>query len=643
MKVLILTIIVLFLSSGNPIRGQELYEPFPLRAIKPTGWLEKQLEREFTEGYAAIFDKIQPSLQHQVFGSKKVRNFRFDDRNDWMVRNETWWWGEHEGYWADAVIRNAFLTGNDQLKQKADSIVKEVLKNQEEDGYIGIYEKGYRLNQLKGDNGELWTQSRMLNALLAYYEYTDKKEVLEAVVRAAKCTMSHYGKWNTYFKSDKFINGGGITHGLMFIETMEWLYRLTKDKAYPEFAQWLYDDYCASANIRDRDNQLCNLLDMDKLYEQHGVHVAEHARVVMWLSLFNKKNYSYQEALANQKFKFKLQSVPTGVLVSDEIVGNRYGTPELPYEYCVITESIISNFSLFAKSGSTKAIDNVEKLTFNAAMGARTPGLTEIAYCSRDNRQFAQKEGRNTRMMYSANHPNASCCNLNALKVFPYYVGNMWMKGKNSIVATCYGPSILHTSVNGTDITIEETTMYPFEDKVTLVVNPQKEVEFTLILRNPEWSDKTELTVEGGTPTLENGCYQIKKKWKKGEKVVVEFNSKVKQQRALNNEIYLQKGALLYALPVKSKKEISGTFQGKWHTISYLPQDEKIATTIFESYKLIPNAHKKAEIHKNPVADDDFPWDKPYYFLNTQFNTPCGILPESLVPIGSTILRKLTF
>ncbi|HEY1115578.1 MAG TPA: beta-L-arabinofuranosidase domain-containing protein, partial [Chitinophagaceae bacterium] len=187
-------ILLLFVAfKGGADIDLKSFKLLSLSEVKPEGWLKSGILRDMKSGYPSALVEMQPTLRNRVFTKDKVTNFSIDKNGDYTIRKATWWWGEHEGYHADLVVRSAYLTGDPQLIAKADSIVHSVLSNQEEDGYIGIYQKGHRLGLLKGENGELWTQSLILGALLAYYEFTGKKEVLQAVERAAKLTMSQYG------------------------------------------------------------------------------------------------------------------------------------------------------------------------------------------------------------------------------------------------------------------------------------------------------------------------------------------------------------------------------------------------------------------------------------------------------------------
>jgi len=158
-------------------------------SVTPRGWIHEQLYRDLTEGYAGIYDQIHPTVTKNVFVNQSlISKRRFGLRKEW-------WSGEHEGYWKDGVIRMAFLTNNKPYTEKAKSWVEEIISKAGKEGYIGIYKDcekpGCRFLHTKG-NGELWTTSRIVMALLAYYEFTDDKKVLDATEKAVKLVMQKY-------------------------------------------------------------------------------------------------------------------------------------------------------------------------------------------------------------------------------------------------------------------------------------------------------------------------------------------------------------------------------------------------------------------------------------------------------------------
>jgi len=126
--------------------------------------------------------------------------------------------GNNEGFFADLVTRNAFLTNYQPWIKKSGQLIDNVLKAQDTSGYIGIYDEECRLDNILNENGELWTQSRMINAILAYYEFTGNAKYLKAAKRAVDYTIERYEKAGKPNFQQPKPNGGGLTHGLTFVK-----------------------------------------------------------------------------------------------------------------------------------------------------------------------------------------------------------------------------------------------------------------------------------------------------------------------------------------------------------------------------------------------------------------------------------------
>jgi len=649
--------------------GAQQLRTLPLNQIEARGWIQKQMLRDITSGYISVYDKIQPTMQVDVFGSEKIKYVRRPN-GEWETKAASWWPGEHEGYFADAVVRNAFLTGYKPWIDKARAILDNVLATQALDptGYIGVYDQTCRLDKMDKENGELWTQSRILGALLAFYEYTGEKKYFDAARKAADCTIACYmtgGK--TYFQIPKLTGGGGTTHGLMFCEPMEWLSRLTGDKKYLDFAQWLYKDYSAGKpEMKNLDSQLANLLDREKMYQEHSVHVCEHMRVIFWLATATGDK-DLRKAVDNIFYKYDRSMTPTGVIVTDpvvhESVAGNYGSGYLPYEYCSIVETEISFASAMQKFGWAWLGDRIENLAFNAGQGARLPDGKAITYLTPDNRRDGLFDD-DFRYQTAACHKTA-CCNLQAAKLMPYYVANMWMKSADSrtLYATLLGPSAVNTTIGGTTgstaggvkVHIEEQTLYPFDNKVVFVIEAPQDVAFDLAVRNPAWSGNTRIDATGATQKIADGFIVLTKKWHNGDRVEITLDDPVQVRRFMDNECYITKGALIYAEKIDETMTATKTFIDALANYDVSPKDASKARTLFEQTRLPANPAmalaKEPSLyvyHANPKALADYPFDVPYGFIDGQ-TVDCSVagnhksVTTTFVPLGSALLRKVTF
>lgn len=637
-----LILVLNHLNSSAEDHMKDIYKFEILKAgeIKPIGWIKEQLYRDLTEGYIGHFDHVHHTVTHNLF----VEQNRRSEKQYKIVKE--WWSAEHEGYWKDAVIRMAFLTGNNEYKERAKKWMDEIVENAGEDGYIGIYEDcdepTCRFKHKKG-NGELWATSRILMAMLAYYEYTEEKKVLSAAEKAAKLIMSEYEDRNYFTKKSK---GGGVSHGIGFFENLEWLYRITGDDAYIKVAVKLYNDF-NNGNVRDDDLKLQMLLDTSRHFRKHGAHVAEGIFVPHFVAAIdNNPEFDRASEMSVKKLNYHL--TPGGAMRCDEWVKGRKGTADEQYEYCGIAEMISPMNKMIAFKGDFNLADKIETMVFNAGQGSRFPVLKALSYLTSDNRIKINHTEIGHRETYDASHRAASCCVLNGGRLMPYYVEGMWMKDieNDGLVATLYGPCEVNTTVKNVNVHIEEKTNYPFSEEVKFIVNTEKPVEFPLILRKPYGCTNIDISkMEGADIREENDKIVITKHWKKNDTFTVNFNFKIKKiahpssKTVKGGGYYVKRGALVYALP----------FDYRLDTI------KEYHNSGFYRYKI---KAKDKEGWKYTIASDaDFefessagnelllhPWDEPVVKLKGNLVNKNGEkIPVELVPEGNTVFRRVTF
>ncbi len=615
------------------------YKILEAGSIEPQAWIKEQLHRDLTEGYIGQYDQVHRTVTFNVF----IEQNRLSKRK--LGLRKEWWSGEHEGYWKDGIIRMAFLTNNNHYIQKAEKWIDEIKEVTARDDYVGIYKDcekpGCRFNHTRG-NGELWASSRMLMALLAYYEFTGDQEVLEITENASKLIMRKYKDENYFAVTSR---GGGVSHGIGFFEILEWLYRITGNKDYLEFSVKLYKDF-NRGNIRDDDLKTQKLLDEDQLFEKHGAHIAEGMFVPEYIASIQKTD-KYHRAADNAVKKLTQHLTPGGAMRADEWIKARKGTADERYEYCGIAEMLSPLNKMISFTGDLSLADKIETMTFNAGQGARFPVLSALSYLTADNRIHINHHELIKRESYDAAHLAAACCALNGARLMPYYVEGMWMKSidDNSIIALLFGPCNVKTKINKTKVQITEDTNYPFSDKITFTVNPEKEVKFPLIIRKPHQSKKADIKVSSDAKVIQNEeIIRIEKNWKKNDQVIVTFNFDIQKidqpaSKTVKNEgAYLKRGALVYSLPFDHKMKTVKEYQNSGF------YRYKIKATDSTGWHLKLDTND--EFNYIPDTNDNYkhPWDAPVVKLRGTLRDGKNNKHQvELVPLGNTIFRRVTF
>jgi hypothetical protein len=533
----------------------EQFQFLRIGEVMPRGWLLEQIRMDMTNGYGPVMEKMTYRIELPTFDSSKKTE---------LVKPKIgapWWNGETTGVWVDGLIRAAYLSGDAATKKQVDGIVSQILAMQDTDGYIGVYPKAARFESPIGSqNGELWTQACLFRGLLAYYELTGRQDVLAAVERATKLVMSNYGPDRPYWRV--IVGRGGPPHSLMFVDVCEWLYRLTGDKSYVAFAQFMYDGYNAIPEVREFDSLLKNLSDPEKLFNGHGAHTMEHMRVPLFLACTTGEE-KYRTAAANFFPKLERHLTAGGACISDEDILERAGSPDIGSEYC--TQGFLVNTlqSGVEKTRDAKMADALEVLAFNYAEGARQRDGKAIQYLSMDNQYDAVAKTHGGRMKLSPTHEDvATCCPVGALHFFPYFTDELWMKTAdgNGLVAVNYSPNELKTKVNGVAVNILSDTAYPFEDEVRMTVTPEKPLTCSIRLRIPGWAGSMSVEAPGAKMVDEDGWRVLTKEWKAGDRITISFKPEIERKTMANGEVYWKRGPLVYSLPILSEKKEIKTY-----------------------------------------------------------------------------------
>ena len=612
----------------------EKFQSLPFGSVKPTGWLKAQMQKDL-DGFVGNLDQIVPDLINDPIYStarlqkhskaKDLGNLKEGDAaGDEQYK---WWNSETQSNWWDGYIRNVFLLENKKGIEKAESYVNAILATQDDDGYIGIYDKELRY-QFNSENGELWSKATLYRGLLAYYEFTGDKKVFNAVERAVENVMLNYPVYaSSPFNSGNSFNGG-VSHGLTFTDVLERLYFHTKDEKYRKYALFLYDDFSKTYQS-EADVQLKNILNPDYKLKSHGVHTFEHIRALI-IAKYASRNSELSNALDIYIERIKNATTISGGAIGDEWIAERNAdATHTGYEYCSLQELSDSYSLLLQKTGYATIGDDIENIFYNAAQGSRNPNHSCIAYLKTDN-SYEMKGTKNgetepdrkqTRYKYSPAHQDvAVCCNPNAGRISPYFLQNSWMKENDStLVATLLMPNFLETEINDNKIQIENCTEYPFHHDFKFKISQTKPSAFSLKIRKPSWANKVKTNENY---RIENDFIVIERAFSTNDVINLTFETDIQINEDNTGFHYVTYGALLFALPIRSKEIAGKNYNANFTDFTYEP----LSST---KYSFIKNESIR---FKNGIIETKL--------KNQSTNKTEKV---QLIPIGKTVLRQVTF
>ena len=628
----VLTLFTLTLQGQNKV--DEKYQILPFGSIKPTGWLKSQMQKDVA-GFVGNLDKLVPDLINDpIYSSGRlhknstIKDLGNNKEGDAEGSDQYKWWNsETQSNWWDGYIRNVILLNDKAGLLKVEQYVQRVLKSQDEDGYIGIYDKELRYN-FNSENGELWSKATMFRGLLAYYEYSNDNKVWKALVKAVDNVMTNYPiHKSSPFSSGKAFNGG-VSHGLTFTDVLDKMYQITGDIKYVDYAQFLFLDFSKTFQT-EKDVQLSNILNPDYKLQSHGVHTYEHLRPLL-VATYAGNNSELKKALEIYIRRIEQATTVTGGAIGDEwIAGRSADATHIGYEYCSLHELLDSYTVLLQKQGNLKTAETIETIFYNAAQGSRNPNHSCIAYLKTDNsyEMMGTKNGevepnRNqTRYKYSPAHQDvAVCCNPNAGRITPYFIEKSWLKeNENTLVNMLLMPNSVAVKIQNQFIKIETVTEYPYGHTFNFKISNPNNVSFIIKIRKPTWATKV---ITNESYVLENDLIVIDRKIGQQDSIVMEFSAEVQIKEDINKEKYFSYGALFYAKPIEAVEYRGKSYFTQFNDLTYKP----INASRFEF-----------------IEDHQARFSNGQIILNAKNKTTNQLEKITLIPFGKTILRQVSF
>jgi DUF1680 family protein len=150
------------------------------------------------------------------------------------------------------------------------------------------------------------------------------------------------------------------------------------------------------------------------------------------------------------------------------------------------------------------------------------------------------------------------CCPPNVLRTIAETSGYAYAKTADAVLVNLYGGSKLSTRLGDRPLVLTQTTDYPWDGRVRIVLGECPPSEFALKLRIPGWASAAAIRLNG-RPVDETfaapGSYaEVRRSWKPGDFVeldlpmpatLLEANPLVEEAR---NQVAVKRGPLVYCL-----------------------------------------------------------------------------------------------
>lgn len=390
------------------------------------------------------------------------------------------WIGEHIGKWMHAATLAWAHTGDPVLRERLDFASGELIRAQEGDGYLGTYLPDVRfgLHPAYAD-WDVWTHKYAILGLLTYHRYTGSAEALGAARRAADLLLRTFGPGKKSLLSAGQHVGMAATSVL---EPVVLLYRVTGAEAYLDFARYIVAawDEPGGPRLLDELTQAGTVSTTAdaKAYEMLSnlVGLCELARATGDRRHLVPARNAWEDIVRNHLYL-------TGTASSGERFRAPHVLPNTPSsevgETCVTVTWIQLCWQLLRLTGDAKYAGEIERSYLNHLAAAQRPDGRAWCY-------FTPLEGE------KAHDEQITCCQSSgprAMVLAPsqaYFTGTLG--GTPFLAVTLFESSRAEITLDGHDITVEQTSSFPLSAGATLELSLEGEATFSVLIRAPRWA-----------------------------------------------------------------------------------------------------------------------------------------------------------
>ncbi|MBR5963513.1 MAG: glycoside hydrolase family 127 protein [Bacteroidaceae bacterium] len=457
----------------------------------------------------------------------------------------------------EGVAYSLMLRTDSNLEAWMDSTIALIAASQMPDGYLYIShicgntypdEMGDRPYSHVIHSHELYNMGHLYEAAVAYYQATGKTSLLNVAEKSAK----HIDK--VFFKGDPNYNDGKPVNQAPGHEEIELalckMYRATSDQFYLELAKKFLDirgvtfipdgkgvnapEYAQQHQpVRDQREAVGHCVRAIYLYTgMAGVDALTGKRD------YKEALHAVWDNLVSSRIHI------TGGLGADRRIegfGEPYNLPnkEAYDETCAAVANVFFNQSMFLAEGDARYWDVAEISLFNNALAGISQSGDRFFYVN-------PLEADSTDYVMRNEWYDCACCPPNISRLILQTPGLMYSHTNSDIYVTLYASNATTISLDGVKVNLAQTTEYPMDGKIRLVVSPDKNKHFAVRLRIPTWcrtrnfmpgelysftdsivdNNFFELCVNGDKveADIEKGFAVVEREWQAGDVVELDLN-----------------------------------------------------------------------------------------------------------------------
>jgi hypothetical protein len=493
------------------------FQELPLGAVKPKGWLLKQLRLQ-ANGQTGHLEEIWSDV---------------GPNSAWLGGTGEDW--ERGPYYLDGLVPLAHLLQDKKLLEKQQRWIKAILNSQRDNGDFG-----------PTTNNDWWPRMVVLKALTQHADATGDERVIPFMTRYFRYQLAE-------LPSRPLYEWGQVRGGDNVLSVL-WLFERTGETWLLELAQLLikqtadWGEYLTKHLITEPAKSFNHMA--------HCVNVAMGLKLPALRYLLEHEKRHLETSHEALETLDKHHGLVHGIFSGDEWLA---GTePHHGVETCEVVEYMFSLEHMLRIFGDGAFGDRLERVAYNALPACCKADMTAHQYHHQANQVLVSIATRDWTMSSDdANtfglEPHFGCCTANMHQGWPKLVRSMWMKTEDGLAALVYGPCEVQTQMNGQTVKLEVETTYPFEETVVIRVHTEKFAELPLEFRIPGWCKKPVIKVNGEMVNVaanECGFVRLERTWQTGDTLTLHFPMTLQTILRAKGAMGLALGPLVLAVSV---------------------------------------------------------------------------------------------
>ena len=412
------------------------------------------------------------------------------------------WDGEHIGKYLHAASLAWANSGDEKLHAKIASAVKELIKCQEADGYLGTY-----LPEKRWTEWDVWSHKYNLLGLLAWARLSGDQAPLDACRKMGDLLCNTFGEGKLDFMKQSPFEGQ-----VTVLEPMVLLYRLTGEPRFRDFCQYLMK--CYAAKPRPLVATLLEKKRVDRVYATHAYTQLSFLNGLLeWYRISGDKDLLTAAVNAWEDITAKRLYI-TGAVSYRETFHDDFDLPNNNHvgETCATVTWLQFNAQLLRLTGEARYAQEVERTTYNQLASAQSP----------DGRAWTYYVGLVGTKAYSTNF-TGFCCLSSGPRGPALLPTCALTTDHDGVVVNLYDEGRAQLRLrDGTGVAVNLATRFPSEANISIDIKPEQPAAFAVKLRIPTWCANATLKLgDQSLPTIvgDDGYVAVRRTWQAGDRL----------------------------------------------------------------------------------------------------------------------------